>query len=100
MAYLPSPRLGMILLDLNFNNVAWVLNDLTDESFVFSSDFTHGSFRQVNEATNHPKLPENTDSIAERLTVWLDHAECAMERPKEEEHKEEMVSVPINIVSI
>lgn len=92
--YLSSTGLGVLLLDLNLANVAGMLDDLRDVRLVSSSYFTGDTFGQVGKSTVHPVLPEDTNTIAERCKVGLNHAEGSMNRPEDEEHNEQMVHVP------
>lgn len=92
--YLSSPCLGMLFLDLNFANVAGMLNDLRDVRLVSSTDFARHSFSQICESTIHPVFPENTNAIAEGCKVGLDHAECAVDGPEDEEDDKEVMGVP------
>lgn len=94
ITYLASTGLGVLLLDLDLANIARVLNDFRDVRLVSSSNFTCNSFGQICETSIHPVFPEDTDSIAERRKVRLDHAEGAVDRPENEEDDEEMVCVP------
>lgn len=84
----------MLFLDLHFANVARVLNDLGNVRLVSSPNFTSDTFSQVRKSTVHPVLPENTDTVAERRKVRLDHAERSVNRPEDEEDDEEVVHVP------
>lgn len=84
----------MLFHDLDFDDVGRVLNDLGDVGSVLSTDFTPGTFCEVAQSTGHPKLPENSNRGTEGSTVGLDHAERSVERPEEEEHHEQVVSVP------
>jgi hypothetical protein len=77
--YLSSTGRGVLLLDLNLTNVARVLDDLGDVRLVASSDLTRDTLSQVRESTVHPVLPEDTDTIAERCKIRLDHAKGSMD---------------------
>lgn len=78
-AYLASLRLCILLLDLDFHNVARVLNDLRHESLVASTDLSRNTFSQVEEASPHPVLPENANARAKGRKVGLDHAESSVD---------------------
>lgn len=91
---LSSTGLGVLLLDLNFANVAGVLDDLGDIRLVSSSYFTGNSLGQVRKSTIHPVLPEDTDTVAEGRKVGLNHAEGSVDGPEDEEDDEQMVHVP------
>ena len=84
----------MLLLDLNFADVAWVLNDLGDVRLVASTNLTRDTLAQIRESSIHPVLPENTDTVAEGRKVRLDHAEGTVYGPEEEEDGEQVVRVP------
>lgn len=84
----------MLLLDLNLANVARMLNDLGDVRLVSSTYFAGNAFSQVGKSTVHPVLPEDTNSIAERRKIGLNHTEGSMDRPEDEEYDEQMVHVP------
>lgn len=91
--------LGVLFLDLDLTNVAGMLHDFGDVCLVLAADFTGNTLGQVNEATVHPVLPEDTygrraDRDAEGGEVRLDHAERSMDRPENEEDNEEVMSVP------
>jgi hypothetical protein len=92
--YLSSTSLCVLFLDLNFADVARMLNDLGNIRLVSSSDLTRNTLGQVRESTVHPVLPEDTDTVAEGRKVGRDHAEGSMNRPEEEENNEEMMGVP------
>jgi hypothetical protein len=92
--HLSSTGLGVLLLDLNFADVARMLNDLGNVRLVSSSDLTRDALGQVRESTVHPVLPEDTDTIAEGRKIRRNHAEGAMDGPEEEENDEEVVRVP------
>jgi hypothetical protein len=94
IAYLTSTGVGMLLLDLDFANVAGMLNDLGNVRLVASSDLTRNTLTEVGESTVHPVLPENTDTIAEGCKVGLDHAEGTVNGPEDEEDDEEVMRVP------
>ena len=96
---LPSSRLCVLLLDLNLANHAGMLNDLGDVCLVLSSDFTGNSLHQVDVTSVHPVLPEDSNSRRSNpTTVWsdvgLNHAVGTVDRPKEEEYDEHVVSIP------
>lgn len=84
----------MLLLDLNFADVARMLDHLRDESCVASSYLTGNSFGKIDKASNHPVLVKHTNAIAVWFPVVLDHAELAMNGPEDEEDDKEVVSVP------
>ena len=95
---LPSPRLGVRFLDLNFHDVARMLYDLRDNRLMSSSHLTQNALDQVHESAIHPELPENANAAAEGCAVGLDHAECAVYAPKAEEDDEEVVDGPEALV--
>jgi hypothetical protein len=84
----------MLLLDLNLANIARMLNDFRYVCLVSSSNFAGNALAKVRESTIHPVLPEDTDSIAEGRKIRFDHAEGAVNGPKDEEDDEQMVGVP------
>lgn len=92
--YLSSSCLGVFLLDLNFANIAGMLDDFGNVRLVSSSDLARDSLCQVCEATVHPVLPEDADAIAERRKVGCDHTEGAVDGPEEEEDDEQVMGVP------
>ena len=92
--YLTGLRLRVLLLDLDFADVARVLNDLGNVRLVSSTNLTRNTLAQVSKSAPHPVLPENTDTVAERRKVRLDHAEGSVDGPEEEEDGEEMMGVP------
>lgn len=71
-----------------------MLDDLGDECFVPSPNFSSDPFQQVNEAAVHPVLPEHTRACTERRGVCFDQTESSMDRPENEKNDEEMVSIP------
>jgi hypothetical protein len=94
VAYLSSPRLRVLLLDLDFAHIAGMLNDLGNVRLVPSTDLARDALSQVCESTIHPVLPEDTNAVAVWRKIGLDHAESAMDGPEDEEDNEEMVRVP------
>ena len=78
----------MLFLDLNFADVARVLNDFGNVRLVSAPNFTSDTLSKVSEPTVHPVLPENTDTIAEWRKIGLDHAEGSVDRPKNKEDDE------------
>jgi hypothetical protein len=84
----------MLFLDLHLANVAGVLDDLGNVRLMSSPDLTGDTFGQVRESTVHPVLPKDTDTIAERRKIRLDHTERSVNRPENEEDDEEVVHVP------
>lgn len=91
---LSSFRDSVLLFNLDLDNVAWMLDNLADVRLVLSPDLTGKAFGQVNESSNEPVFPKDTNSSAEGGSIRLDHAEGAMERPEKEEEKEEVMGVP------
>lgn len=91
---LSSAGLSVLLLDLNFANVAGMLDDLGDVRLVSSSYFTGDALGEVRKSTVHPVLPEDTDTVAEGRKVGLNHAEGSVDGPEDEEDDEQMVHVP------
>lgn len=90
---LSCPGLRMLLLDLNLADIARVLNNLGDVCLVSPADLASNSLRKVDISSVHPVLPEDADGRgadghAEWRKVGLDHTECAMDRPEEEEDDE------------
>lgn len=59
-----------------------------------SPDLTRDTLSEVRESTVHPVLPEDTDTVAERRKVGLNHAKGSVDRPEDEEDDEEVVHVP------
>lgn len=93
----------MLLLDLNFADVAGVLNDLGDVSFVTSTNFSGDAFGQIAETSIHPVLPEHTNSGGtntgtKRCNIRLNHAERTMDRPEEKEDDKHVVCIPESFV--
>lgn len=84
----------MLFLDLDFADVARMLDNLRDISDMASSHFTSNSFGEVGKASDHPVLVEHTDTVAEWFPVILDHAEFAVNGPEDEEDDEEVVGIP------
>lgn len=84
----------MFFLDLNFANVARVLNNLGNVRFVSATNFTCNALSQIGEPPIHPILPEYTNTVTEWRKVRLDHTECSMDRPEHEEDNEKVMSVP------
>lgn len=85
---------SVIFFDLDLHDVAGMLNYLADICFMLSTNFPHSSLSEIEQTPDHPEFPENTNTIAERRAIWLDHTEGAMERPEEEEYEKEMVRIP------
>jgi hypothetical protein len=76
-----------------------MLNDFRDVRLVPTTHFASNSFGQIDEAAIHPVLPEHTDRGStdrdtERCTIRLDHAEGAVDGPKNEEYDEHVMGVP------
>jgi hypothetical protein len=73
-----------------------VLNNLVDVGDVAGADFTKDTLKDPDDTTNEPVAPENSDGIegTERRPIRLDHAEHAMQLPKDEEDDEKVVGVP------
>jgi hypothetical protein len=71
-----------------------MLNDLGDVRLVAPTNLTRDTLTQIRKSTVHPVLPENTDAVAERRKVRLDHAKGTMDGPEKEEDGEEVVRVP------
>lgn len=84
----------MLLLDLNLHHFAWMLNNFRDEGDMPSTEFPHDSFNQIHDRAIDPELPEDSNPVTEWRRVRLDHAECAMDRPEDKEHNEQMVDAP------
>jgi hypothetical protein len=84
----------VLLLDLDLADVAGVVDDLGDICLVATADLTGNSLSQVRESTVHPVLPEDTDTVAERRKVGLNHAEGTVDGPEDEEDDEHVVRVP------
>ena len=59
-----------------------------------SPDFTRDTLSEVRKSTVHPVLPEDTDTVAERRKVGLNHAKGSVDGPEDEEDNEEVVHVP------
>lgn len=92
--HLTSTSLCVLFLDLNLDDIARMLDDFRNKSFMSSSHLSSNPLGQIKECSVHPVLPENSDSSTERSEVRLDHAESSVNRPKYEEYNEEVVSVP------
>ena len=52
--------LGLLLVHLDLDDIAGVLNDLGDEGLVATSDLTQNSLHEICKASVHPVLPEDT----------------------------------------
>jgi len=87
---------GLVLLDLDFDDLGRVLDDLADESTVPGADFAEDTLVDEDETTNEPVTPEDADlePRAEGRTIGFDHAPHAVELPADEEGDEEVVGVP------
>lgn len=72
----------MFLHDLNFHDIARMLDDLGDERLMSSANFPQDPLKEVNDPAVHPVLPENPGPGAERCYVRLDHTECSVCGPK------------------
>lgn len=59
-----------------------------------STYFTCDALAEIRESSVHPVLPKDTDAIAERRKVGLDHAESSVDGPEDEKDDEEVVRVP------
>ena len=92
--YLASARPGVLLLDLDLDDVARVLDDLGNKRFVPPPDLAHDPFQQIHKTACHPIFPENANTIAERLEIGLNHTERSMDRPENEENDEKVMRVP------
>jgi hypothetical protein len=84
----------MLFLDLDFADVARVLDDLGNVRLVSATNFASDTLSQVRESTVHPVLPENTDTITEWRKVGLNHAKGSVDGPEDEEDDEEVMRVP------
>lgn len=84
----------MVFLNLNFTDVAWVLNDLRDIRLVATSNLSCNTFRKICETSDKPVLIENANAEAVGSTVVFDHTELAVDGPENEEDDEHVVSVP------
>ena len=90
---LSSPGLRVLLLNLDLADVARVLDDFGDVRLMSPTNLAGNSLRKIDVSAVHPVLPEDTDGRgaeghAEWREVGLDHTECAMDRPEEEEDDE------------
>lgn len=94
ITYLSSASLGVLLLDLNFADVAWMLNDLGNVRLVSSSNLTRDTFSKIRKSTIHPVLPEDTDAVAKGRKVGLNHTESSMDRPEDKEDDEQVMCIP------
>ncbi len=56
--------------------------------------FSEYSLDQVHKPTIHPVLPEHARSRTEWCCICLDHAECSMNGPEDEEYDEQMMREP------
>lgn len=84
----------MLLLDLNFANVARVLNNLGNVRLVSAPDLTGDTLTQVCKSSIHPVLPEDGNTSAKGRKVGRNHAESTVDGPEQEEDDEEVVHVP------
>lgn len=84
----------MLLLHLDLDYIAWMLNDFGYEGLVSSTNFSCNPLQQVNKAAVHPVLPEDTGPGTKRCSVSLDHAKCSMHRPENEEDDKQVMRVP------
>ena len=89
---------GMLLLDLYFDDVRWMLNDFADVGLVATTNLPHDTFCQVDKTTPHPVLIEDTSTETEWSVVSLDHAESSVDRPEDEEDDKEVMGVPESLV--
>lgn len=88
----------MLFLNLNFADIAWVLNNLRDVRLVATSYLSCNTLRKIGEASHKPVLVENADTKAVGSTVVLDHAELAVDGPEDKEDDEHVVGVPETLV--
>lgn len=71
-----------------------MLNHLRHIRLMAAPNLPRCALRKVRESTIHPVLPKDTDTIAERRKVRLNHAERSVDRPENEEDDEQMVRIP------
>ena len=88
----------MLLLDLNFADIAGMLDDLGDIRLVSAPYFTRNTLSKVCEASNKPILIENADTVAVGCAIIFDHAKFAVNGPKDEEDDKHVVGVPKPLV--
>lgn len=79
---------------MDLADIAGMLDDLANECLVSASYFAEDALDEIDESAIYPPLVENAYSGTEWWAVRLDHAECAMNGPENEEYYEEMVQVP------
>jgi hypothetical protein len=84
----------MLLLDLDLDDIAWVLYDFRNERLVSPPQFARNALCQICKSAQHPVLPEDANSVAEGLKVGLDHTERPVNGPEDEENNEQVVRVP------
>lgn len=75
-----------------------MLDDLRHVRSVAATHLPRKPLRQIDEPTEHPVLPENTDSRAKGRDIWSHHAEGTVDGPEDEEQDEEVVGVPESFV--
>lgn len=92
--HLSRSRLDMLLFNLNLHYSTRMLNDFGDEGDMPSTNLPHDPLDQIYDRTVDPELPEDPDTITKWGRIRLDHAECAMDGPEDEEHNEQMVNAP------
>lgn len=92
--HLAGPGFGVLLLDLDFYYVAWMLNDLRNIGFVPAAHLAGNAFGQIYEASSHPILPKYSYTGTKRRKVCFNHAERSVDGPENEENNKQVVSVP------
>ena len=93
-SYLASLCFRMLFLDLNFADIAGMLNDLGNVCLVSSSNLTGNTLTQVGKSPVHPIFPEDANTIAKGGKVGFDHAKSTMDGPEHKEDDEQVVGVP------
>lgn len=91
---LSSSGLCMLLLDLNLDDVAWVLDDLRYKSRMSSSNLSGDSLSQIDNTSISPVLIENASARAEGRKILGDHAPNAVHGPKHKKYDEQMMRIP------
>ena len=71
-----------------------MLDDLGHVRLVTPTNLTRCPLSKIGESTVHPVLPENTDAVAKRRKIRLDHTKGSVDGPENEEDDEQVVRVP------
>ncbi len=93
-SYLASACLDVLLLDLDFDHLARMLDDLGDEGRLSATNLPHEPLDQIDDGSIGPELPEAVTFVAERWRIGLDHAKGTVHGPENEETDEQMMCGP------